>query len=148
MSNQPNEARIEQDLNELIQYLVGFCADLIEKYGEFFPVGAYLDVSGGLVPLGVYEGNEQPESAAVIAQYQKVFGKLVAQGSATAWAIAWDARVTGENYPEGTDAVVLDTWHGLAKRQVQYTFPYHLEEGIATFPDNWWGVYTDEENIQ
>jgi hypothetical protein len=138
-------AHIDQHIDTLIQYLVGFTSDLLEKYGEFFPVGAYLDVSGGLIPLGVYEGNEQPESDALITRYEEVFSRQVTEGTALAWAIAFDARVSGEAYPEGTDAVIVRTFHTQRGDQVQYVFPYTIREGETEFKEDWWGEEWKEE---
>ncbi|TCZ74864.1 hypothetical protein [Flaviaesturariibacter aridisoli] len=138
-----NATRVEEDLNMLLQYLVGFGSELLEKYGEFFPVGAYIDVSGELVPLAVYDGEEKPDSEMVIAQLQQEFYNRVQAGNALAWAVAFDAQVESEEYPKGTDAVVANTFHTLAEKQLQYTFPYVLTEGNAEFAEDWWFTYVD-----
>lgn len=138
-----NASRVEADLNLLLQYLVGFGSDLLEKYGEFFPVGAYIDISGELVPLAVYDGDERPDSETVIGQLQQEFYERVQSGHAMAWAVAFDARVQSEEFPEGTDAVVANTFHTLAEKQLQYAFPYTMENGAANFAENWWATYVD-----
>ncbi|RYD96701.1 MAG: hypothetical protein EOP50_06370 [Sphingobacteriales bacterium] len=143
MSATNNATRVEEDLNLLLQYLVGFGSDLLEQYGEFFPVGAYLDLTGEVVPLAVYDGEDKPDAEMVIGRLQQEFYERVQKGNAMAWAVAFDARVQSEEYPEGTDAVVVNTFHTLAEKQVQYTFPYELEEGSAEFAENWWATYVD-----
>jgi hypothetical protein len=138
---QNGAAPVDQDLDTLIQYLVGFCSDLLEKYGEFYPVGAYIDVSRGLIPLGVYDGDEAPESEKLIARYEEVFIRQATEGTALAWAVAWDARVSSGDYPGGTDAVAIKTFHAHRGQQVQYLFPYSLKNKVAEFADNWWAEY-------
>ncbi|RYY38657.1 MAG: hypothetical protein EOO08_13695 [Chitinophagaceae bacterium] len=138
-----NGTRVEQDLNLLVQYLVGFGSDLLERFGEFFPVGAYLDLTGEIVPLAVQGDNERPDSEEVIGQLKEEFYRLVQSGHARAWAIAFDARIQSAEYPDGNDAVVAQTFHSLAEKQLQYTFPYILVEGSADFAENWWATYVD-----
>ncbi|GAB4092800.1 hypothetical protein [Flaviaesturariibacter terrae] len=138
-----NAARVEEDLNTLLQYLVGFGADLLEKYGEFFPLGAYIDVSGEVVPLTVYDGEERPDSELVIGQLQQEFYNRVQSGNAMAWAVAFDAVVTSEEFPEGTDAIVVNSFHTLAEKQLQYTFPYSNDDGNTSFDEKWWATYVD-----
>jgi hypothetical protein len=138
---QQDTAPVEQDIDTLIQYLIGFCSGLLEKYGEFYPIGAYIDVSRELIPLGVYDGDEAPESDKLIARYEEVFGRQATEGTALAWAIAYDARVRSEDYPEGTDAVAIKTFHAHREQQVQYLFPYTLQNDVAYFAENWWAEY-------
>jgi hypothetical protein len=138
---QQDAAPVEKDIDTLIQYLIGFCSDLLEKYGEFYPIGAYIDVSRGLIPLGVYDGDEAPESEKLIARYEEVFSRQATEGTALAWAIAYDANVTSDDYPEGTDAVAIRTFHAHCDKQVQYLFPYSLKNTVAEFADNWWAEY-------
>jgi len=132
---------VEQDLDQLIRYTVGFCAELLEKYGETFPVGAYIDVSRQLVPVNVVEGDEQPDSEEMIDRFKSLFGRLISEGHAMAWAVCWDAEVTSDTYPEGTDALVLTTHHTRSEQQIEYTFPYTLNSGAAEFGEEWWGNY-------
>lgn len=133
-----SQSRVEKEINELLQYCIGFGSELLEKYGEFFPIGAYVGVTGEIVPLAVYDGEDRPDSEIAIGQLQHEFHQRILSGHAMGWAVAFDARVTSAEYPEGTDAVVVNTVHALADQQLQYTFPYHLEDGVAEFAENWW----------
>ena len=128
---------IEQHMDLLIQHSISFASELLGNYKEFYPFAAFVDLTGGLIPIAVDSEEEYPDTEALIAEYERIFADMTQQQSVLAWSIAIDASVTNKEYPRGTDAIAIKTWHGSRKEQILYFFPYSLGTDIVNIGEGW-----------
>ncbi len=112
----------------MIDYSVGFAESLLTDSGEFFPFGAKIYLSGELKPVGYYEEDEFPESQKVIDVLSTVFEKELNGKVIRSYCIAYDVRVTNEDFPTPTDAIVILFKHMDLNCELNYYYPYKLKE--------------------
>ena len=93
-------------LDELYGAVVDMACKLLEQNGEFIPIGAVLDHDGQVQFVAVDDGDDRPQSQAVIQSLTEVFRAQAAQGTIAASAIALDATVRSPETGAGTDAIV------------------------------------------
>jgi hypothetical protein len=129
---------IDQDIDQLIQFTIGFATSMLEKHGEFYPVGAYLDMMRQLLPVGVHEGDDFPDSNDLIGSYEKMFGAESMNGHLLAWVIAFDATVQRGEEAAPTDAIIVNSFHTRREEQPRYVFPYKIENGTVEIDEDWW----------
>jgi hypothetical protein len=93
-------------LDELFDVAVSSAFALLEKNGEFFPLGASIAPDGTVGQLAVFDGDEHPESQTVINGLTQAFGQQAAEGAILASAISFDARVRSPETGEAVDAII------------------------------------------
>ncbi|MFL0357635.1 hypothetical protein ACI5KX_14315 [Erythrobacter sp. GH1-10] len=98
---------IDRDkLDELYDSVVQMASSLLEKNGEFFPIGATVGVDGTVTHVGFHNGDEHPESQAVIDGLTAIHKQQAASGEILASAIAFDVRVRSPETGDAVDAVM------------------------------------------
>jgi hypothetical protein len=121
MPAQPTpEAR--QDYNALLDSLMPFAEEMLKKHGEFFPFGAVISPTGEVTAHSTFDGNEQPESEAVIASLVQVFQGEAREGKIRAAGICYDGRIVQDG--KKVDAVIFTLEHNsgnATKTFVPYT---------------------------
>ncbi len=112
-------------LDELFDNLIQFALSLLERNGEFFPIGSTVMPNGEIRPVAVYDGDERPESQTVIDQLTVIFQQQADEGTILASAIAFDARIRSSQSGEISDAIVTRIRARDYARDV--SLPYRLE---------------------
>lgn len=135
------EERSNKEIEQLIQYSVGFADEALGKYGEFYPFAAYVGPVGELVPIGIHSGKEFPDSNDLIGEFETLFEQRKAQGEIVAYAIAIDVHIANLRFPQSTDAIAIRTYHMQRQQQMTYYFPYQRQgKTVQTFEG--WGEAT------
>ncbi|MGQ0629289.1 MAG: hypothetical protein ACT4PL_14455 [Phycisphaerales bacterium] len=80
----------------------------MNKYGEFFPIGACIDLDGKLEAVAWSDGTEQPASSDVMDGLRSVFEQKAKQNSIRACGMCWDSRIRVEEGAEPIDVVCLE----------------------------------------
>ena len=94
-------------LDELYGVICDMAFFLLEKNGEFFPIGAVVDASGEIRHVAIYDGEEHPDSNQVIAGLTEHFQQQASDGAILASAIAADVKVRPSPDAAPTDAVLV-----------------------------------------
>ena len=131
------DERSDKEIEQLIQYCVGFADEALSKYGEFYPFAAYVGPVGELVPIGIHSGNEFPDSNDLIGEFETLFEQRRTQGEIVAYAIAIDVRISNSQFPESTDAITIKTYHMQRQQQISYYFPYQRNDKSVQILEGW-----------
>lgn len=98
---------IDKDrLDDLFDHALSSAMALLEKNGEFFPLGASIGSDGQVGLLASYDGDDHPESQTVIDGLTSALRQQASEGAILASAIAFDARVRSPETGEAVDAVI------------------------------------------
>jgi hypothetical protein len=127
----------QQDIEQLIQYSIGFADELLNKHREFYPFASYISVVGELVPIRVNTEEEFPDSSELITELLEVLESLEESGELIAYAIAIDSNVTNDQYPGSTDAITVQTFHSQQEQQLNYYFPYRFVDEQLEILEGW-----------
>jgi hypothetical protein len=128
---------VKADFHQLISYCQSFAKHLLVEQNEFYPFAAYLDFSGVLRPLIIYDDDEFPLSESVITSLEKQLDHKKREGSLNAYVIAYDAKVTNQTYPESVDAIAIRAVHKDENELVNYYFPYKMLKDEVEVSEGW-----------
>ena len=94
----------------LLDKLLPFAENQMKKYREFYPFAAVLLEDDSVELTASYDGNEHPESKAVLEDLKQIHKKLAGEGKIKASGIVWNA---GMATPDGksTDAIIVSLEH-------------------------------------
>ncbi|HGY9571618.1 TPA: hypothetical protein ACOJO8_005140, partial [Vibrio harveyi] len=56
----------KEDAQHLFDSVLPFAEKMLAEYGEFYPYGAAMTLTGDVVDVSVFEGNEYPPSSEII----------------------------------------------------------------------------------
>jgi len=93
------------DFDTLLNALAPFAKQMLSNHGEFYPFGATMTPDGEVMPNAGYEGNEQPETQAVIDLLTQAFRQQAAAGQIRAAGLCVDIRTIAPGETEKTDAL-------------------------------------------
>jgi hypothetical protein len=131
MSGRPPE---REDLDAILDVLLRFAREQIQKRGELGPIGAVMADSGEVQLLAVDTGAEQRLSTEHIDFLRATMRRRAAAGEIRAAGIGFEATVAGPNGLR-TDAIAVTLEHR-AGDCVDVTMPYERRSiGRATFGD-------------
>src|SRR5207247_1674351 len=88
----PQHAMANPDFDTLLNTLAPFAKQMLSKHGEFYPFGATMTPDGEVTANAGYEGNEQPETQAVIDLLTHAFRQQAAAGQIRAAGLCKDIR--------------------------------------------------------
>ncbi|MBE6698874.1 MAG: hypothetical protein E7584_01330 [Ruminococcaceae bacterium] len=94
----------------LLDKLLPFAEEQMKKYREFFPFAAVLLNDDSVELTASYDGNEHPESKAVLEDLKQIHKKLASEEKIKASGIVWNAGVTLED-GKPTDAIIVSLEH-------------------------------------
>lgn len=114
------------DLNALKDALLPTAKRMLAEYGEFFPYGAFMKLSGEIVDCSADDEDEHPPSKRLIDVLTEDFRQRTAKGEIRAAGICSDVRVARPGQTEKTDAVhfALEHQNGEA---LDVFLPYDLD---------------------
>src|SRR3954453_20572331 len=97
-------------MDELLDYLVTFAQQMLDKRGEFYPFGATISSDGTLQPAAVASDDEHPESTEVLGLLETGFREQAKQNEIRAAALCADVLVRPAD-SEPTDAIQVAIEH-------------------------------------
>ncbi|HWA38977.1 MAG TPA: hypothetical protein VG873_14055 [Burkholderiales bacterium] len=115
----------KQDAELLLDAVIPFAEQLLQRHGEFFPFGASMALDGRIAMVAAHEGSGRPPSQALIDALTQRFRTEAIAGRLAATAIAYDARVTPPGESSKVDAVIVRIDHQ-GDYSVEVVFPYKL----------------------
>ena len=94
----------------LLGKLLPFAESQLKKHGEFYPFAAVLLMDDSVQLTASYDGNEHPESKAVLEDLIQIHKKKASESKIKASGIVWNAGVTS---PDGKplDAIIVSLEH-------------------------------------
>ena len=103
-------ANPKADVEELMNSMLPFGQQMLEKHGEFIPYGAAMTSANEIVSVAGYDGDEKPLSQDIIELLKEGFRSAAEKGEYIATALFFDVRVTlpGSNEKSDAIAVALD----------------------------------------
>ena len=130
MSSKTPKAECEELMNELIP----FAKQCLERYGEFFPFGGHMEVNGAIVhDCAQVEGTDRPKSQPLIEIMRNAFRENASNGLCKATAIVSDVRIKNADLTFKTDAIQISLEHR-DNYSVKVVFPYiRTESGMITY---------------
>jgi len=110
------------DLDALLDPLIGFAQGQLRKVGEFYPFGCTMAGDGQIALTGAHTGDEHPDSQQVIDLLAGGMRAQALSGEIRAAGICYDTRL---RLPQGgsTDAIAMSLEHALGDR-VLVVMPY------------------------
>ncbi len=116
------------DCQSLVDAVLPIVRGFIEKFGDFYPVGAVLRSNGKIEYQAVDEGDEHPKPAHVIDVFKRTMIVGARDGTYVATLIAYSALVAKSAADKKLDAIAfkLDHRDGYS---VLFFIQYHLEHG-------------------
>jgi hypothetical protein len=99
------------DLDKLMNAMVPFGKQMLEKHGEFFPYGAAMTTAGEITSEAASDGTERPPSQTLIDMMTQAFRQRAAAGQIRAAGICYDVRTIPPGQTEKTDAICMGMEH-------------------------------------
>jgi hypothetical protein len=120
VSADPPRVAPRDEMNALLDSLLGFAKQVLEKHSEFYPFAASVSSQGEVGMVGAYVGEERPSSQEVIDALYEALTGAAKRSEIRAAGVCVDVRLSGRD--EG-DAVRAALEH--AKSDPVYVFlPY------------------------
>jgi len=112
------------DLDQLLNALLPFAKQMLEKHGEFYPFSATMQRDGAIrLVNGVIGDSEHPRPTEIIAFLEAAFKKQPEQGEIKAAGICYDVRVIPPGKQDKTDAILASLEH-IEGQAVSVYLPY------------------------
>ncbi len=120
------------DVETLMNEMLPFGQEMLEKYGEFIPYGGAMKPNGEIVSVSGYEGTEHPLSQDIIDLLKDGYRSAVRKGKYKATAIYYDMRITPPKTDIKTDAIAIALDHKDNYSAIVF-FPYRLVDEKVVF---------------
>ena len=124
----------KQECEELMNQIISFSEEMLNKYGEFYPYGSVMNNDQSIRPVAYYDGNDQPQSQDVINNLTKIYKEYAQKKEIRASAIIWNAKMKSPVTNEMIDVVIVSIEHK-EKYSVQVVFPYTITNGKVSWGD-------------
>jgi hypothetical protein len=124
---EPNE-----EIEELLNFLLPFAEQMLKKEGEFYPYAATMAADGEVAAVAIHEGDEQPDVGDLLITLHDQLREQAADGAIRASGIAADVTLTDPDSGEMTDAVQVQLDHVDAEAVVIYA-PYEKDTESIRF---------------
>ncbi len=123
-------AEPQEEIEALLNFLLPFAEEKLNKDGEFYPYAAAVGADGEVAAVAADLGDEEPDVVDLLLALRTQLGEDAAQGSIRASGIAADVTLTDPDSGETTDAVQLELDHADADA-VDIYVPYEsAPEGV------------------
>jgi hypothetical protein len=107
MAQRPPE---RDELDTLLDPLLRFAQEMLQKHGEFFPIGNVMALDGSVSMIGTDVGADRPPSAEVIDALVAGMRAKAAAGEIRAVGICYDVRIRDAD-GKATDAIAVGLEH-------------------------------------
>jgi hypothetical protein len=123
-------AEPQEEIQALLNFLLPFAEEELNRHGEFFPYAAAVGADGEVGAVGADLGTDEPDVAELLVALHAQLGEEAAEGAIRASGIAADVTLTDPDSGETTDAVQLELDHADAE-PVDIYVPYEsAPEGV------------------
>ncbi len=109
-------------------FLLHYVEVFLKDAGEFFPIGAIMDMDRNMSSLAGFDGREQPPSEDIMTIIREGFSERVVKHSICASGLAYDVLVTDANGAK-EDAICIELDH-IDDYSIIVYFPYLIENGV------------------
>jgi hypothetical protein len=110
------------DSEELLNAVLPFAHQMLEKNGDFYPFGASIATEGEITHDMAHTGEEFPPSQELIDALKSIYGRRVVEGEIRGCAICYDVRISLRDKGV-TDAICVDIEHA-TEGAVRIVQPY------------------------
>ncbi len=115
------------DLDELLNHLLPFAIETLQKHGEFYPFGASMRTDSTIATVYAQTGDEHPPSQDLIDMIVQGLHKQAEHGEIRACGICLDVRTIPPGETEKTDAVCARLEHAQGEA-VDVYLPYRKDD--------------------
>jgi len=132
-----------EDTKKLIDYSVSFAEKLLTDYQEFYPFASTINLSGELVQVEYFDGDDHPLSQDLINKIQPILDQKIDSKEMRAYALTYDVRVKRDHLSDKTDAIAIKIKHRDLNDILVHYFAYRLTPQ-KTFEhlDSWTEIIT------
>ena len=116
------------DIQKLIDYSVSFAKTLLAEFKEFYPFASTINIDGELIPFGLYEGDEFPDSKDLSSKLELLLEKQLEDKKKRAFAITTDVVVKRSDAENSHNAISIKIRQSGTKEYKVYFFEYNLSE--------------------
>ena len=100
----------KEQCEKLMEVLLPFAENQLKRYREFYPVAAVMMADGSIDLTDCYDGNEYPDTQAILEALKQIHRKLAQEEKILASGIVWNASL-GSADGKPTDAIVISLEH-------------------------------------
>ena len=118
MAAEPNA-----DCKILVEAVLPFAKQMLDRFGEFHPYGAAMAADGKVAAVGAQEGRERAASIAVIRQLKAAFIAGAKEGKFKATALVYNVSVALPATGKQSDAIAVSLNHRDGS-SVKLLYPY------------------------
>lgn len=111
------------EMDALLDTLLRFAQQMLDKHGEFYPYAAALDSSGELQMVAADPGEERPDSSELIELLYEGLTRQASAGEIRALGVTADVQVSAPDSLEMTDAIKVAIEHA-SSDPVEVFLPY------------------------
>lgn len=111
------------EMDALVDVLLRFAQEMLDKHGEFYPYAAALDSSGELQMVAADPGEEQPDSSELIELLYEGLMRQASAGEIRGAGVCADVRVSPPDSPDMSDAIKVAIEHA-SSDPVEVFLPY------------------------
>ena len=112
-----------QDYDQLLNALLPFAQQMLEKHGEFHPFGAAMMAGGEIVAAAGYDGTEHPSPEQIVSLLIDGFKADAGKGKIRAAGICINASIQAIDSKKRLDAVQVSLDHTVGEPMDLY-LPY------------------------
>ena len=114
----------KEECEKLMDVLLPFALQMLERYGEFYPFGGMITRDGKIVQIGAMDDDmDHPKSQPLIDTMVSTFREKAKNGDCRATGIVVDVKVVPPDRAEKVDAIQLRMDHHDGY-SVEVFFPY------------------------
>lgn len=119
----------KEETQALLDELLPFAEQQLQKHGEFFPCAAVMLTNGQVELLATYDGSEHPESQKVIDDTEKAFVHGAKNYEYKATGLAYMVGVTNPDTRNKEDAICVNLDH-TDNYSVKVIYPYFVKKKL------------------
>jgi hypothetical protein len=121
------EETTQNDLNQLADYCILQAQNLLKvQAAKFYPFAAYMTYTGDVLAANIHDGGEFPLSNSSIEGMKNVLGDRLIRREIKAFAIAYNCKITNNQFPNSIDAFVTRLRHEQNADDLICYFPYRI----------------------
>jgi len=121
-----NDAKAKADAEQLLNALIPFAEQMLQRHHEFFPFGGHMTPEGEIVHDAASDGTEQPPSKTLIDLMEQSFRQSAKEQKLRACAIVYDIRTIPPGRNEKQDAIAVSVDHS-SGYSVVVIYPYTFD---------------------
>lgn len=119
----------EKESNLLLDELLPFATQQLQKHGEFYPFAAVMLTNSQIQLLATYDGDNHPESQKVIDELEQSFIRGAKNNEYKATALAYMIAIRHPETKKREDAICINLDH-LNNYSTKIIFPYVINKKL------------------